>query len=94
MRNVCTEAGMAAIRAERDYAISEDIMKVRAVFVSPAGACVVGCGYRRCSAFGVVDRFVVWMCFAGGEEASGSEEAGVEHRIQGGVHLEDDDRIH
>ncbi|CAM0908652.1 unnamed protein product [Alopecurus aequalis] len=27
MRNVCTEAGMAAIRAERDYAIDEDFMK-------------------------------------------------------------------
>ncbi|KAI4969212.1 26S proteasome regulatory subunit S10B homolog B-like [Hordeum vulgare subsp. vulgare] len=27
MRNVCTEAGMAAIRAERDYAINEDFIK-------------------------------------------------------------------
>lgn len=27
MRNVCTEAGMYAIRAERDYAIQEDFMK-------------------------------------------------------------------
>ncbi|VAI81661.1 unnamed protein product [Triticum turgidum subsp. durum] len=27
MRNICTEAGMAAIRAERDYAINEDFMK-------------------------------------------------------------------
>jgi len=27
MRNVCTEAGMFAIRAERDYAIHEDFMK-------------------------------------------------------------------
>uniref|UniRef100_A0ACD5UIJ7 Uncharacterized protein n=1 Tax=Avena sativa TaxID=4498 RepID=A0ACD5UIJ7_AVESA len=27
MRNVCTEAGMAAIRAECDYAINEDFMK-------------------------------------------------------------------
>lgn len=28
MRNVCTEAGMFAIRAERDYVIHEDFMKV------------------------------------------------------------------
>lgn len=34
MRNICTEAGMAAIRAERDYAINEDFMKVLAVFCS------------------------------------------------------------
>lgn len=27
MRNVCTEAGMFAIRAERDYVIHEDFMK-------------------------------------------------------------------
>lgn len=28
LRNVCTEAGMSAIRAERDYVIHEDFMKV------------------------------------------------------------------
>ena len=28
IRNVCTEAGMFAIRAERDYTIEEDFMKV------------------------------------------------------------------
>ncbi|KAJ6953592.1 hypothetical protein NC652_005342 [Populus alba x Populus x berolinensis] len=27
LRNVCTEAGMSAIRAERDYVIHEDFMK-------------------------------------------------------------------
>ena len=27
LRNVCTEAGMAAIRAERDYVLQEDFMK-------------------------------------------------------------------
>jgi len=27
LRNVCTEAGMFAIRAERDYVIQEDFMK-------------------------------------------------------------------
>ncbi|MFN9900648.1 MAG: AAA family ATPase, partial [bacterium] len=27
MRNVCTEAGMFAIRAERDYVLQEDFMK-------------------------------------------------------------------
>jgi len=27
MRNICTEAGMFAIRADRDYAIQEDFMK-------------------------------------------------------------------
>jgi 26S proteasome regulatory subunit T4 len=27
LRNVCTEAGMFAIRAERDYVIDEDFMK-------------------------------------------------------------------
>ena len=27
LRSVCTEAGMFAIRAERDYAIHEDFMK-------------------------------------------------------------------
>ena len=29
LRNVCTEAGMFAIRAERDYVIHEDFMKVK-----------------------------------------------------------------
>lgn len=28
LRNICTEAGMSAIRAERDYVIHEDFMKV------------------------------------------------------------------
>lgn len=28
LRNVCTEAGMSAIRAERDFVIQEDFMKV------------------------------------------------------------------
>lgn len=28
LRNICTEAGMFAIRAERDYIIQEDFMKV------------------------------------------------------------------
>jgi 26S proteasome regulatory subunit T4 len=27
MRNICTEAGMFAIRAERDYTIEEDYMR-------------------------------------------------------------------
>ncbi|KAK9942641.1 hypothetical protein M0R45_008295 [Rubus argutus] len=27
LRNVCTEAGMFAIRAERDYVVQEDFMK-------------------------------------------------------------------
>lgn len=29
LRNVCTEAGMFAIRADRDYVVQEDFMKVR-----------------------------------------------------------------
>ena len=29
LRNICTEAGMCAIRAERDYVVQEDFMKVR-----------------------------------------------------------------
>lgn len=29
MRNICTEAGLFAIRAERDYVVQEDFMKVR-----------------------------------------------------------------
>lgn len=29
LRNVCTEAGMFAIRAMRDYVVQEDFMKVR-----------------------------------------------------------------
>ena len=29
LRNVCTEAGMFAIRDDRDYVIQEDFMKVR-----------------------------------------------------------------
>ena len=28
MRNICTEAGLFAIRAERDYVVQEDFMKV------------------------------------------------------------------
>jgi len=31
LRNVCTEAGMSAIRAERDYVMHEDFMKVNYV---------------------------------------------------------------
>lgn len=31
LRNICTEAGMSAIRAERDYVIHEDFMKVSSV---------------------------------------------------------------
>lgn len=27
IRNICTEAGMSAIRAERDYVVHEDFMK-------------------------------------------------------------------
>ena len=29
LRNICTEAGMFAIRDERDYVVQEDFMKVR-----------------------------------------------------------------
>jgi len=29
LRNICTEAGMFAIRDERDYTVQEDYMKVR-----------------------------------------------------------------
>ncbi len=29
LRNICTEAGMFAIRDERDYTVHEDFMKVR-----------------------------------------------------------------
>ena len=29
LRNICTEAGMFAIRDERDYCVHEDFMKVR-----------------------------------------------------------------
>ncbi len=28
LRNICTEAGMFAIRDERDYVVQEDFMKV------------------------------------------------------------------
>jgi len=36
MRNICTEAGLFAIRAERDYVVQEDFMKVG-----------VGCAWSR-----------------------------------------------
>jgi hypothetical protein len=65
MRNVCTEAGMAAIRAERDYVVHEDFMKVRFHtlvfsslhhydFISELAWCsvlTVPCcdGFRRCA---------------------------------------------
>lgn len=32
LRNVCTEAGMFAIRADRDYVVQEDFMKVCLLF--------------------------------------------------------------
>ncbi|KAK6136722.1 hypothetical protein DH2020_029550 [Rehmannia glutinosa] len=32
LRNICTEAGMSAIRAERDYVIHEDFMKIESTF--------------------------------------------------------------
>lgn len=39
LRNVCTEAGMFAIRAERDFVTEEDFMKaVRKVSAAPAPA--------------------------------------------------------
>lgn len=33
LRNVCTEAGMFAIRADRDYVVQEDFMKVHTMFL-------------------------------------------------------------
>jgi hypothetical protein len=74
MRNVCTEAGMAAIRVERDYAINEDFMQVRGV--SPALFLLnvnIG-GVRR-----FVSQFMLYIwVFAGGEEAHRRKEAGVQ----------------
>ena len=35
MRNVCTEAGMFAIRDERDYVVHDDFMKVRTPSILP-----------------------------------------------------------
>jgi hypothetical protein len=46
MRNVCTEAGMAAIRVERDYAVNEDFMLVRGVL--PSRLYPVECERFRC----------------------------------------------
>ena len=43
MRNICTEAGMFAIRDERDYTIQEDFLRVRSVDAltpSPAARCM------------------------------------------------------
>lgn len=34
LRNICTEAGMFAIREERDYTVHEDFMKVGAQVAS------------------------------------------------------------
>jgi 26S proteasome regulatory subunit T4 len=39
LRNVCTEAGMSAIRAERDYVIHEDFMKVSSLFSKQVFLC-------------------------------------------------------
>jgi len=37
---VCTEAGMSAIRAERDYVIHEDFMKVCSLFRKQFFPCI------------------------------------------------------
>ena len=37
LRNVCTEAGMFAIRADRDFVVQEDFMKVRAQLLPEIG---------------------------------------------------------
>ncbi|XP_028556062.1 26S proteasome regulatory subunit 10B homolog A-like [Dendrobium catenatum] len=59
LRNVCTEAGMSAIRAERDYVIHEDFMKVSLLFV----------GTLFCSP--VSDFSLLHLCF--GFQAKGKE---------------------
>ena len=41
MRNICTEAGLFAIRAERDYVVQEDFMKVRPA-LGPSAPCRAG----------------------------------------------------
>lgn len=38
LRNVCTEAGMFAIRADRDYVVQEDFMKVHTLFLLDTSA--------------------------------------------------------
>jgi 26S proteasome regulatory subunit T4 len=57
MRNVCTEAGMAAIRVERDYAVNEDFMLVRGVL--PV-LFLVECEHFRCPS--IVSHSVVYGC--------------------------------
>jgi SpoVK/Ycf46/Vps4 family AAA+-type ATPase len=44
MRNICTEAGLFAIRAERDYVVQEDFMKVRGEAGPTGGAVTHGAG--------------------------------------------------
>lgn len=57
LRNICTEAGMFAIRAERDYVIHEDFMKVCNIYI-------------YLSLFHVVILVVIWKLthFPGGEK--------------------------
>lgn len=80
MRNICTEAGMFAIRDERDYAVHEDFMKAR----SRAGgggsplashlscACVGSRATLALSAEGDA----ILLCVAGRPQDARREEAG------------------
>lgn len=57
MRNVCTEAGLFAIRSERDFINQEDMMKVSPSFVIPyvlSSLLLLGCTKsRRVEASGI-----------------------------------------
>lgn len=72
MRNVCTEAGMFAIRDERDYVVQEDFMKVKTTPPPPP----VTRNLRRVP-IRVTDATTAGGG-AGGAEAGGCQEAGVQ----------------
>ena len=66
LRNVCTEAGMFAIRAERDYVIEEDFMKaVRRCRRHNMQMCRVQCCIRPSVAKSCAPRCAVLACRCG-----------------------------
>lgn len=74
LRNVCTEAGMSAIRAERDYVIHEDFMKVN--FRTHSMFMCMFLSNYMCPVISW------WKFIAGGTKTYRSKETGVHRTLQ------------
>lgn len=72
MRNTCTEAGMFAIRAERDYVVSEDFIKVSKFCLLTMFLSLII--YRNLSHL-YDQNYNIFFCFSGCNKTWRSEEA-------------------